>query len=141
MITIILVGGDTMPWGDRTGPSGMGPMTGRAAGYCAGYAMPGYATMMHGWGGGFGRRGGWGRRNRFYATGFTGWQRAARSGAHMGAVPYGMPSAAPVYPPFAPGVTKEDELNVLKGQTEYLEDALGEIQRRIAVLEQDTGEK
>ena len=65
MITIILVGGDTMPWGDRTGPSGMGPMTGRAAGYCAGYAMPGYATMMHGWGGGFGRRGGWGRRNRF----------------------------------------------------------------------------
>ena len=35
-----------MPWGDRTGPSGMGPMTGRAAGYCAGYSMPGYASGM-----------------------------------------------------------------------------------------------
>ena len=31
-----------MPRGDGTGPAGMGPMTGRAAGYCAGYNMPGY---------------------------------------------------------------------------------------------------
>jgi len=31
-----------MPGGDRTGPAGMGPMTGRAAGYCAGYNVPGY---------------------------------------------------------------------------------------------------
>ncbi|MGI6097596.1 MAG: DUF5320 domain-containing protein, partial [Dethiobacteria bacterium] len=27
-----------MPRGDGSGPAGMGPMTGRAAGYCAGYA-------------------------------------------------------------------------------------------------------
>jgi len=26
-----------MPRGDGTGPWGLGPMTGRAAGYCAGY--------------------------------------------------------------------------------------------------------
>ncbi len=31
-----------MPLGDGTGPAGMGPMTGRAAGYCAGYPVPGY---------------------------------------------------------------------------------------------------
>jgi hypothetical protein len=31
-----------MPRGDGTGPGGMGPMTGRAAGYCAGYNVPGY---------------------------------------------------------------------------------------------------
>ncbi len=31
-----------MPFGDRTGPAGLGPMTGRAAGFCAGYPMPGY---------------------------------------------------------------------------------------------------
>jgi len=31
-----------MPGGDRTGPAGMGPMTGRAAGFCAGYPVPGY---------------------------------------------------------------------------------------------------
>jgi len=31
-----------MPRGDRTGPAGMGPMTGSAAGYCAGYPAPGF---------------------------------------------------------------------------------------------------
>jgi hypothetical protein len=31
-----------MPRGDGTGPMGMGPMTGRAAGYCAGYPTPGF---------------------------------------------------------------------------------------------------
>ena len=30
-----------MPAGDRTGPEGFGPMTGRAAGYCAGFEVPG----------------------------------------------------------------------------------------------------
>ena len=42
-----------MPGGDGTGPMGMGPMTGRAAGYCAGYAMPGYANPIGGRGRGF----------------------------------------------------------------------------------------
>jgi len=32
----------TMPLGDGTGPLGLGPMTGRAAGFCAGYPVPGY---------------------------------------------------------------------------------------------------
>jgi len=31
-----------MPLGDGTGPAGLGPMTGRAAGFCAGFPMPGY---------------------------------------------------------------------------------------------------
>lgn len=31
-----------MPRGDGTGPVGSGPMTGRAAGFCAGYPVPGY---------------------------------------------------------------------------------------------------
>lgn len=30
-----------MPAGDGTGPMGLGPMTGRAAGYCAGYPRTG----------------------------------------------------------------------------------------------------
>ncbi len=50
-----------MPGGDGTGPGGMGPMTGRAAGYCAGYPVPGYMNPIPGgYGYGFGR-GGWGR--------------------------------------------------------------------------------
>ncbi len=31
-----------MPGGDRTGPWGMGPRTGRRAGFCSGYRMPGF---------------------------------------------------------------------------------------------------
>lgn len=45
-----------MPGGNGTGPMGMGPMTGRGAGYCSATGVPGYA------GGGFGRR------NRFFAA-------------------------------------------------------------------------
>ncbi len=61
-----------MPGGDRTGPGGMGPMTGRAAGFCAGYSVPGYMNPIPGRGFGFGR-GGFGHRNLYYATGLTGW--------------------------------------------------------------------
>ena len=39
-----------MPWGDRTGPWGLGPMTGRAVGYCAGYPVPGYMNPIPGFG-------------------------------------------------------------------------------------------
>ena len=51
-----------MPFGDGTGPRGLGPMTGRGAGYCAGYGQPGFASPMPrrgwfglGWGRGMGR--------------------------------------------------------------------------------------
>jgi len=37
-----------MPFGDGTGPAGMGPMTGRVAGYCAGFPVPGYMNPMVG---------------------------------------------------------------------------------------------
>jgi hypothetical protein len=37
-----------MPFGDGTGPAGLGPMTGRAAGFCAGYPVPGYMNPAGG---------------------------------------------------------------------------------------------
>lgn len=37
-----------MPRGDRTGPAGLGPITGRAAGFCAGYSVPGYMNPAAG---------------------------------------------------------------------------------------------
>jgi len=37
-----------MPFGDGTGPRGMGPMTGRGAGYCAGFGRPGFANPIPG---------------------------------------------------------------------------------------------
>jgi hypothetical protein len=128
-----------MPGGDGTGPGGMGPMTGRAAGYCAGYPVPGFMNPVPGRGfGGWGRGGGgWGRRNRFYATGLTGWQRAAYGYPAFAGVPYGAPYAAP----YAPTVTREQEVEMLKGQAEYFEDALDGIKKRIEELESKAKEK
>ncbi len=40
-----------MPRGDATGPAGQGPMTGRGAGYCTGFATPGFANSIPGGGG------------------------------------------------------------------------------------------
>ena len=49
-----------MPVGNGTGPAGMGPMTGRAAGYCAGYSVPGYMNPYGGSPGyGFGNTAAW----------------------------------------------------------------------------------
>jgi len=47
-----------MPGGDRRGPLGQGPMTGRGAGYCAGTDAPGFANLGPGRDFGFGRGGG-----------------------------------------------------------------------------------
>ena len=35
-----------MPRGDRTGPLGMGPLTGRRLGFCADSKVPGYLTQV-----------------------------------------------------------------------------------------------
>jgi hypothetical protein len=65
-----------MPRGDRTGPMGAGPRTGRGLGYCSGNNWPGFANQGAGfqsWSG-FGRGGaGRGWRHRFFATGIPGW--------------------------------------------------------------------
>lgn len=67
-----------MPRGDGTGPQGAGPMTGRGAGRCVGFASPGFANRDVGpgfWGRLSGRGGGRGRKNGFFATGLPGWMR------------------------------------------------------------------
>ena len=51
-----------MPRGDRRGPEGAGPMTGRGLGYCAGNDRPGFAANAAPQGLGRGFRGGAGRR-------------------------------------------------------------------------------
>jgi hypothetical protein len=105
----------------------MGPMTGRAAGYCAGYDVPGYMNPGPGRGFGFGR-GGWGRgyrhRNWYYATGLPGWARFGPAPAW---------GAAPVWGPPA----KEQEAEGLKAQAEWLQEQLNAIQQRIDELEKE----
>lgn len=121
-----------MPGGDRTGPMGMGPMTGRGAGYCGGAAVPGFMNV--GWGrGGFGRGGGRGWRNRFFATGLTGWQRAAMAG-------WGAPATVTNVPPTPKNLPTE--LDQLKQQAEWLAASLRDVQQRIdAMQKQAAGEE
>jgi hypothetical protein len=54
-----------MPQGDKTGPAGQGPLTGRKAGYCAGFNMPGFAFSGFGFRR-FGRCRGFGFRRMWF---------------------------------------------------------------------------
>ena len=82
-----------MPRGDGTGPAGRGPRTGRSAGYCAGFDMPGYANQSFRFGRGLGRGRGFGWRMFGFAP----------------AVPYQEP-------------TKQEEIAMLENQEKALEE-------------------
>ncbi|MBN1398877.1 MAG: DUF5320 domain-containing protein [Bacteroidetes bacterium] len=115
-----------MPKGDRTGPSGAGPMTGRAAGYCAGYTIPGYMNPIPGRGFGFGFGRGWGHggfgrgwRHRYWSAGFPGWAGTA----------YAFPADA------YPNITPKQEMDMLKQEADALKTQLDGILDRIKTLE------
>lgn len=103
-------------------------MTGRAAGYCAGYDVPGYTNPAPGRG--FGRGGGWGRgrgyRNRYYATGLPGWVRAGYAPVR---------GRTPAAPSYAAPVSREQEIEGLREQSEWLQEQLSAIDERIEELE------
>lgn len=135
-----------MPAGDRTGPGGMGPMTGRGAGYCSGYDAPGWASPGPGgryygrgsygrggrWGdSGFGRGGGgWGYRHWYHATGLPRWARGQQSAGfgYPPAVAYGAPDAPP---------SREQEVQMLKNDAEWLKEQLNAIDQRMDELSQE----
>jgi hypothetical protein len=105
----------------------MGAMTGRAAGYCAGFGVPGYANFVPGrdFGMGFGRGsgfrgrrfGGYGSRHWFYTTGLPGWMRF---GGYV--APYQKPDP-------------ELEKQALKNQAEALQSELDLIKKRLDELQ------
>lgn len=104
-----------MPYGDGTGPTGFGPMTGRAAGFCAGYSVPGYTNPVfgrgffgRGRGMGLGRGRGW--RNMFYKTGLPEVFRNNQ-------------------------LTPQMELEALKKQAEYMQNEIKAVNDRINELE------
>lgn len=111
-----------MPGGDRTGPMGAGPRTGRAAGYCSGFSAPGFANpvMGRGYGLGFGRGFGFGggRRGRW-----RGWFRGWRGWGVPYPAGYGMDAAQP-------------DVEALRQEARYLEGALEDIRKRISDLEE-----
>jgi hypothetical protein len=111
-----------MPGRDRTGPGGMGAMSGRGAGYCRGSDVPGSAgpTTQDRFGGGRGHdirgrggRGPWRWRHWFSASGRHRWA------------------------PFGGGATdprqrdSENDRQVLETRAAALEEELGAIRKRL----------
>jgi len=108
-----------MPGGDRTGPMGMGPMTGRGAGICAGNNQAGWGNRFFGRGPGFrrgGRGGGFGFRSRMWGTGAGNFQESA--------VP-----------------TQDDEKQWLQERTRALEMELEQLRRRMDGMQTESAEK
>ena len=99
-----------MPRGDKTGPQGLGSKTGRAAGYCVGYPVPGYINPTRWYGRGFGR-------------GFT-----RRGGRGFGGGRFVYPHPVVVQPAYRPEIqsmlqpqTPEQELVALENYQKDLE--------------------
>lgn len=124
-----------MARGDGTGPTGAGRMSGRAAGYCAGYGVPGFANPTFGggfprggrFGGGFGGGLGYGRGFGFgRGRGIRRWP--------VGAAGYDLPYGTPA----APALTRDQEIEQLKDQARYFEGALEEVGKRIQELDSKT---
>ncbi len=117
-----------MPGGDATGPLGLGAMTGRRAGYCAGYSVPGYANPIGGRGRGFGYGRGFGRgrgRGRGFGRGF-GFGGAEYPYA------YGNPYAVPSYSAHVP---PKQEADMLRAEAKAIQEEIDAINRRIKDLE------
>ena len=107
-----------MPGGDRTGPEGRGPMTGRALGYCSGYSAPGFWGRGRGFGRGFGR-GSWGRGRGF-------WCRGLYPDPYYGPTPY--------YRDFNPEPTKAEEKTYLENLIKDLEEEMKSVKERMKEL-------
>ena len=104
-----------MPRGDRTGPMGFGPLTGRGAGYCAGYPTPGNMR-------GFGMRGGRGR-------GFRRMMPGAGMGMGMG---MGYWQRFGGYGP----AYAADPKTALKQQADLLEEELSQVRQQLEQLDE-----
>lgn len=111
-----------MPRGDGSGPAGMGPMTGRSAGFCAGNNAPGFQSAL-----GFGRGRGRGFRNRFWSGG--GFAAGGGGRGWYGAAPAGQ-----AWPDMA------GEKEMLRTQAQGLERSLNAVQQRLSDLEKQDKE-
>jgi hypothetical protein len=103
-------------------------------GYCGGRQVLGSVNTVPGRSFG-GRGGGRGWRHRFYATGLTGWQRAAMGWPRGG---FGFPNPAPFDTPL---ITREQELSLLEADLRCLEQTAENLRRRIDEMKTEPAAK
>ena len=105
-----------MPGFNGTGPRGMGPMTGGGRGFCSpwgiGAASAGYRTPPR--------------------VGY-GYPRYGWAGVSYPS--YGVPTSTPGAVPFAPQMTREQELDFLRNQAQAMRGQLEQIEARMRDLE------
>ena len=111
-----------MPGFDKTGPQGMGSMTGGGRGYCA---MPAGKWFI-----GRGRASCFGRSFNAFGRGRAGPGLGRR--AFDGCADAGSPGSTLL----APLMTEEQELAGLRQQAKHIQGELEQIQRRISEMEQ-----
>ena len=106
-----------MPGGDGTGPMGRGPMTGRAAGLCAGYPNSGYTThgCVRGLSLGLGRR--------FMGRARSFWWRGSTSEVH-----------------YTPEPSREEEKTYLENMIKSLKEEIQSIQSRLQEISKEKKE-
>lgn len=108
-----------MPRGDRTGPNGMGQMTGRGLGYCAGYDSPGFTKGVPRGGAGFN----YGRGLRRGFRGGFGYDRGFQY---------------PTYPNYAvPQYSATDETKYLETEIDALKKELTAMEKRLSELQKE----
>jgi Family of unknown function (DUF5320) len=125
-----------MPAGDRTGPWGLKPRTGKGLGYCSGYRAPGF--LFPGPSLGFGRGSQFGRSlSRGMGRGRGGWFGWPHWSYWAGWYPgFHLPNRFP----FSPG-KQEEEKDMLEEQAAILEKQLEQIRGRLKDLKKAGKEK
>lgn len=103
-----------MPRGDRTGPRGEGPRTGRQMGFCVGNEHPGYVYRNMNQGPGFGRQ----FRGRFGGGRGPGFGFMHSQGRFQHSVSWDVSEKTLV----------ENEIRILKDQLSALENRLSEFE-------------
>ena len=134
-----------MPGFDGTGPRGMGPMTGGGRGFCSPYGFGrgrgrGYGFRMGmpypvaGQWSGYGEPYGYPYGGAPYGeAAYPGAMPYGYGGAPMGTMP-GPPTGTPGANPYAPQMTREQELDFLRSQAEAIKGQLEQIDARIKEL-------
>ncbi len=108
-----------MPFGDRTGPSGLGPRSGRGLGFCSGWDRGGFANAPGPGRFGFGH---WRGRE-------PGADEYAERPRRLHRRWFGFGFRGPL--------SDEEELGVLKDRAKWFERTLAAIRKRISELEGD----
>ncbi len=111
-----------MPGGDRTGPLGQGPGSGRVYGYCYGFGAPGYIKVPgRGMCRGYGFERGFGRSRGIC----RGWNITSNFRGYM--TPYH----------WMPSMSREDEITMLITEADGLKRSQQDIEKRLAELEKE----